>query len=72
MNSNTVEDNKKDKFLVKVLKELLKKDENGKNFIEFVIEIEKESTIWKINRKLSHFVLLNKNVKYNHNTISYG
>jgi hypothetical protein len=38
------------------------KDENGKINHEFIIEIEKDNQSWKINRKLSHFVLLNKNV----------
>ena len=61
MNSNCV-DEKKDRFKIKVLKEIFKKEDNLKNNYDFIIEIEKEGQSWKINRKLSHFLLLNKNV----------
>jgi ketopantoate reductase len=51
------------KFKISVLKEIQNKDEKtGKIHFEFVIEVENKQNTWKINRKLTHFSSLNKQV----------
>jgi hypothetical protein len=53
---------KKDHFRILVLKAGMKKEENGKNSYEFILEIESGNNTWKVNRKLSQLIVLNKNV----------
>jgi hypothetical protein len=53
---------KKDHFRILVLKVVMKKEENGKNNYEFILEVESGINSWRVNRKLSQLVVLNKNV----------
>lgn len=62
MNSVIVEE-KKDYFRIIVLKGIIKKEDNGKNNYEFILEIESGNNTWKVNRKLNQIITLNKNVQ---------
>ena len=53
-----------EKVKIKLLKGVLKKDEIGKPFIEYVVDINYNQHNWRILRKFNQFSNFHKQVKY--------
>jgi hypothetical protein len=52
-----------DKIKIKILKGILNKDELGKPFIEYIIDISYNSQNWRVNKKFNAFSNLHKTLK---------
>ncbi len=58
-NNNTNNSN----IIINISGTKLKKDENDKPFIEYLIEVKKNNEIWRLHKKFIQFAILNKNLK---------
>ena len=54
---------KKGDFNIKIINSVLKKDMHGKPFLEYVCEVKKGDKVFKLNKKLGHFIMLHKALK---------
>ena len=54
---------KKSDINIKIINSVLKKDMHGKPFLEYVCEIKKGDKVFKLNKKLGHFIMLHKALK---------
>ena len=52
-----------DKLKIKILKGILNKDELGKPYIEYIIEITYNNQSWRVNKKFNQFGNLHKTLK---------
>ena len=54
---------KKSDINIKIINSVLKKDMHGKPFLEYVCEVKKGDKVFKLNKKLGHFIMLHKALK---------
>ena len=64
---NGMEENKfifnPEKLKIKILKEILKNDELGKPYLEYIIDINYNTQNWRINKRFNQFANLYKTIK---------
>ena len=65
--NNGFEENKfifnPEKLKIKILKEILKNDELGKPYLEYIIDINYNTQNWRINKRFNQFAQLYKTIK---------
>ena len=65
--NNATEENKfifnPEKLKIKILKEILKNDELGKPYLEYIIDINYNTQNWRINKRFNQFAQLYKTIK---------
>ena len=52
-----------EKLTIKILKEILKNDEFGKPYLEYIIDINYNTQNWRINKRFNQFANLYKTIK---------
>jgi len=55
--------NNNNNILINICGSKLKKDENDKPFIDYLIEVKKNNEVWRLHKKFIQFAILNKNIK---------